>query len=113
MEQGDVKSHFVDLTGGFTAYQGNFNIPGGVEAMRLKGFWYVCVTTKRGKVRFQSRTESEYLLDFVVQGNLAAGCGIVTIPGNGIYSPSGIYVDVQDDGDSGGGMRSITVFYQT
>ena len=113
MEQGDVKSHFVDLTGGVTANQGNFYIPGGAEAMRLKGFWYVCVSTYRGRVEFQSRTESETILKVVVQGNLAAGCGIVTIPGNGIYSPSGIWVDVDDDDDSGGGMRSITVFYQT
>ena len=111
MELGDVKSYFADMSvGDGTQYEGSFfvtNEPG--RNVRLKGFWYTCVGAKRGKVTF---TSGPTILEFVVIGNLGSGSGIVTIPGNGIVAPLGALCTITDDGDSGGGLRSITVFYQ-
>lgn len=112
MEQGDVKSYFGDLSAADgTQYEGSFPVTTtSGRNLRLKGFWYVCVGAKRGNIKFYSG--SDVILEFVIVGNLAAGCGIVTIPGNGIPAPSGITCTVTDDDDSGGGARSVTVFYQ-
>lgn len=114
MEQGDVKSYFADLSvADGSQYEGDFPITTtSGRGLRLKGFWYVCVTTKRGKIKVTNGSGGATLLEFVIVGNLAAGSGIVTIPGNGIYAPGGLYFWVTDDGDSGGGARSVTVFYQ-
>lgn len=112
MEQGDVRSHFEDLSG--SSMVGNFTVPGTGAGVRLKGFWYACVAAKRGKITVKDGSASgSTLLEFIIAGNLASDCGIVNIPGNGIYASDGLYFAVTDDeGDDSGGARSVTVFYQ-
>ena len=111
MELGDVKSYFAPFHQAITPNEGSFWVTGQTgRNVRLKGFWYTCVGAKRGKVVFTNGGDT--ILEFVVIGNLASGSGIVTIPGNGIAAPFGLFCTVTDDEDSGGGLRSITVFYQ-
>jgi hypothetical protein len=113
MEPGDVQSQFEDFS--TSSFVGDFTVPATGDLVRLKGLSYACSTNKRGRIVVKNGTTSgDTLMTMVLIGNASNASGIIQIPGNGILATNGLFVDVQDDGESsGGGLRSVTIFYQS